>query len=542
MAIHRLPFSDFKSYSRLYSTYAGQFDPLASFFAGDFRDPRQRGQIALQVADQFEERKELVEILSEQNEQFGAGEETHLNIQRLGDPTAVAVVTGQQLGLFTGPLYTILKTVTAIQLARRIESDVGRPVVPVFWMEGEDHDIDEVAHTSILKGNELLRINLDGTPANKHDHPSPVGRILFTDSITAATDRLEEALPRSDFRDGLMAAVREAYRPGSTFLEAFTSLMGWLFEGEGLVFISGDDPRLKRFAAPLFRKELKEHARTAELLAETSRKLEDSFHSQVRPEPVNLFMITDQGRRSLQANDGGFALKGTDVRYSLDDLLAQVDENPGAFSPNVVFRPLYQDTVLPTAAYVAGPGEIAYFAQFRQVYEWAGIPMPIIYPRASVTLVEPKIERVLQHFVNSITAFEKQLDQLFREMVIDMMDIDPEELFDRANTHLHQAVDTVKPAIEDIDPSLEKATEAARVSLLKEWAKLKERVIKAEKRRHEMMRGKLARARANLFPADELQERVISPLYFINKYGVGLVKRLTEEIELDTTSHQTVIL
>ncbi len=538
MAIERLPFSDFKSFSRLFSTYAGEFDPLASFFAGDFRDPRQRGQIALQVADQFELREELVEILTGQNERFGAGDATHRNIQRLLDPTSVAVVTGQQLGLFTGPLYTILKAVTTIQLAGRIESDTGRPAIPVFWLEGEDHDFAEVASTSLFQGNRLLTLSYDGAQNHPDTYPYPVGRLEFSESIISVIDRLEEALPPTDFRGDVLEAVREAYKPGTTFLDAFVRLMGRFFEGEGLVFATGDDPRIKRIAIPLFRKELKEHKQSAKMLGETSRKLEDSYHSQVRSEPVNLFLIIDNGRRSLQADGDGFTLKGTDLRYTLDDLLTLLDEKPETFSPNVVFRPLVQDTILPTAAYVAGPSEVAYFAQFRPLYEWAGIPMPIIYPRASVTLVEPKIKKVLQYFGSSITVFEQQLEQLFREMVLERMIIDPIETFDRASLHLQDAVDSVKSTIENIDPSLGKATEATRVALLSEWTKLKERTIKAEKRKQNHMRERLSKAQSNLYPNNSLQERIISPLYFFNKYGIDLVKRFTEEIELDTTSHQ----
>ena len=164
--------------------------------------------------------------------------------------------------------------------------------------------------------------------------------------------------------------------------------------------------------------------------------------------------------------------------------------------------------------------------------------MPIIYPRASVTLVEPKIKKVLQYFGCSITVFEQQLEQLFREMVLERMVIDPIETFDRASLHLQDAVDSVKPTVENIDPSLGKATEATRVALLSEWTKLKERTIKAEKRKQNLMRERLGKAQSNLYPNNSLQERIISPLYFFNKYGIDLVKRFTEEIKLDTTSHQ----
>lgn len=542
MATERISFSDISSFSRLFSTYTAEFSPLASFFAGDYRDPRQRGQISRQVADKYSFRNELVEVLTEQNTGFGVSTQTLANIERLSDHTAVAVVTGQQLGLFGGPLYTLLKTITTIQLARRLESEAGRPVVPVFWLEGEDHDIAEAASSYVLEGNERRRLEYSGKGASSQAAPHPVGRLKFDKSISRLADQLEEWLPPTDFRADLMEAVRGSYLPGKTFMESFAGLMIRLFSEYGLVFISGDDPRLKRGGIPLFRKEIREPLRSAELLNGTSSRLEDGYHVQIRTQPCNLFLLTDSGRRSLQLNGDRFTLKGGQEEYSEADLLSMLEETPEVFSPNVVLRPLLQDTILPTAAYVAGPGEIAYFAQLRPLYEWANIPMPIIYPRASVTLVEPRIGKILDRHESPISVFEQPLDKLFHEMVLGTMEIDPDQIFNQAGRHLHEAVDSVKPVIELVDSSLEKAGEATRAALLKEWGRFRDRVIKAEKKRHDVLRNQLDKAKSTLFPDGVIQERQISPLYFLNKFGMDLVDRLVDEIELDTSSHQVIRL
>ena len=540
MALERLPYSEFKSFSRLFTTYTSDFDSVAGYFSGDYRDPRQRGQIAQQVADQFNHRRQLVEVLSDQNKSYGAGEATLRNIERLAGSDAVAVVTGQQLGLFTGPMYTLYKTLTAVQLARQIEEESGRPTVPVFWLEGEDHDFDEVASVAVAGSDGIHRLKYSSVHSDGNS--VPVGRITLEESIKEVVGQLDELLPGTEFHDGILKMVRDAYRPNATFLTAFTRLMGSLFEDEGIIFVSGDDPRLKKIAGPVFRKELKEHAKTSALLKETSSKLEESFHVQVQSSPTHLFLLNETGRYSLVAEGNDFRLKGTDIRYTRDELLLMVDENPESFSPNVVLRPIVQDSILPTAAYVAGPGEVAYFAQFRSIYEWASVPMPIIYPRASVTLVEPSIAKVLDRYSLSIPSFEKDLEKLFHGIVVDAMDIDAEAIFERAGQHIHDAVNTVSPAIEAVDASLTKTGEATRVALMKEWGKLKNRVVKAEKRRHDQTQNQLTRARNSLFPENILQERCISPLYFMNKYGTDLVSRLMREIELDTTSHQVLTL
>lgn len=538
----RLPYSEFKSFSRLFATYAQEFDPLAAFFPGDFRDPRQRGQVARQVADQYKFREKLVTVLREQADSYDADKATRNNIERLAESDAVAVVTGQQLGLFGGPLYTLLKAITAIQLSERIERDTGRPVVPVFWLEGEDHDLAEVSSTYVLRGNELDSARYDGTTESHKEIPEPVGRIAFDASITAVVDKFAEILTPTEFSKEVMELVRACYREGETFLSSFARLMSKLFKDSGLVLVSGDDPRLKELARPVFRKELKEYEKSAHLIQLASQKLEDNYHVQVQSRPTSIFLLTDEGRRAVRPNSTGDGFTCGSKVYTLDELLSLLESKPELFSPNVVLRPIVQDTILPTAAYIAGPGEISYFAQFRTIYEWAGVPMPIVYPRASVTVLEPKIQKVLNRLELSIPDFENTPEQLFHTNVLASMDIDAAAIFARASQHIHDAVNTVAPAIESVDRSLVRTAEATRTILLKEWNKLQDRVIKAEKRRHDMTLDQILRTKVHLFPRGNMQERTISPLYFSNKYGLDFVTRLLHEIQLDTTEHQVILL
>ena len=339
-----------------------------------------------------------------------------------------------------------------------------------------------------------------------------------------------------------MARVRDAYAPDVRLEDAFVHLLRDFFPEAGLVFLNPDDVRLKRLTAPLFRREIEDGETAAARIEEASEKLRGSFHAQVQPRPLNLFLLDESGRHPIDLEGGRFRLRGRERSFTKAELLSRLDEAPEEFSPNVVLRPLMQDLLVPTAAYVAGPSEVSYFAQYKGVYEWAGLPMPIIYPRASATLVESKVQKVLDRYDLDVAAFEEEVEKVFRRLVVGGLEADVDEAFKDAMRHLHQAVEAVKPKVQEVDRTLVKAAEAARTSLVKELERLKERVVKAEKRNQDAVRGRLEKAAAGLYPGGTLQERTLSVLYFLNKYSPGLLADLQATLSLDTTAHQVVEL
>lgn len=542
LAVHRVPLADVNAFPRLVQTYCTDYEAVAGFYAGDFRDPAARRAAAERAAAYDRDREALVEILHEQNDNWGADETTRQHIDQLLGPEAVAVVTGQQVGLLTGPLYTILKTITALELTGQLAEETGRPVVPVFWVEGEDHDFGEIASTHLLHRNDLVTVRYDAPEAPANGNLGAVGRLVLGDGIHEVLDEVDDALPPSDFKPDVMARVREAYQPGTTLEDAFTRLMRALFPDAGLVFINPDDARLKAMARPLFRRDIEDYETPVARVREASEALSEAYHAQVHARPTNLFMLDDTGRHPIDAGDEGYALRGTDRRFTKEDLLAKLDEAPEQFSPNVVLRPLMQDLLLPTAAYVAGPGEMSYFAQYKGVYEWAGVPMPIIYPRATVSLVESKVQKVLDKYSLGVSDMAEDVDALFQRVVMQEMEVDVEEVFSDAMRHVHQAINDVKPIVEDVDRTLVKSAEATRAALMEQMNDLKSRVVRAEKRQHDEVRDQLAKARINLRPSGTLQERKLSVLYYLNKYSPALIDDLRTALSLDTTAHQVVEL
>lgn len=545
LTARRLSFDRLGGFPALFRRYVAGDPAVLRFVAHDFRDPAALRAAAERAATLERDRETLADVLAEQNAHWGNGGETvSANIEALRDPASAAVVTGQQLGLFGGPLYTVYKAVTAVQLARQMTEDTGRPVVPVFWLAGEDHDFEEVRATVVLSGRDPVRIALP-----PDDDRTPVGRRVLGPEIDAALAELEKALRPTAFTPDLLAALRRSYHPGATMRDAFASWMAHLFVDSGLVFVSPDDARLKRLVAPVFRQEIERPGDTLDRLAEASEALVDAgFHQQVTPLPGNLFLMEPEGRFTLDPDGDEFELRGLGRRYAREDLLALLDAEPERFSPNVVLRPIVEDRLLPTAAYVAGPGEASYYAQLLGVYDAFGVPMPVVYPRASATLVEATVQRVLDRYGLGVPDFDPgpdpaaALEALHRRFALDHSEHDIETAFAEALRQANEAVDALKPLAVDVDPTLEKSAEATRAALRNALGKLEARVVRAEKRNHALVRERLAKAQAALYPAGKLQERSLAALSFLNAAGPALVAEWLDALGLDTADHQVLPL
>ena len=540
-AAHRTSPAALGAFPDLFVDYCTDFDAVADFYPGDWQSRTARQAAATAAAERPADRDVLADTLLDQNERWGLDESTRSHIETLRDPDSIAVVTGQQVGLFTGPLYTIYKTITTLQLIEEWADQTGRPVVPVFWVEGEDHDFEEIATAHVLRRNEVAPLSYQ---PDIDANPGAVGRLALTDEVHEVVDQLDEALPPSDFKPAVMEHVRAAYRPGTRLEDAFTRLICSFFEDDGLVFMNPDDARLKALTRPLFRRELEDPQASVAQVDAASQALQDrGYHAQVNARPTNLFWLGDDSRWAIDLEDENtFRLRGTDRTFSRSELISRLDETPERFSPNVVLRPLMQDHLLPTAAYVAGPGEVSYFAQYGGVYEWADLDMPLIHPRASVSLVEGKVQKVLDKYGLSVSDFHDDLEPLFQDVVIDTMEVDVDALFSEALPQLHQTLNALKPEVEAVDRTLGASTEAARSAIMDEMESLKQKVVRAEKRQQDEVRSQLKKAHTNLRPNGTLQERTINVLYYLNKYSPTLLDDLRHALRTDTSAHQVVEL
>mgnify|MGYP006273739071 CR=1 FL=1 len=537
-----IPWSDLNAMPALAADYADGTGTAASYFPYDRHDPSDQQAAAAVAAARPRNRAVLADVLAEQNAAWGNdGADVQANIEALRNAETIAVVTGQQVGLFGGPLYTLYKTSTALAWAAHLAEQTGRSVVPVFWVEGEDHDFEEIAQTRVLDRNDVVALNYAPDPA-----PSgPVGPHPLGTAVQAPLAALDDALPPSDFKPDVYGAVKEAYAAAHTLEDAFARLIATWFRDTGLVLLNPDDARLKALVRPLITHDMDHSAEAIDALHTAGEALQaDGYHMQVQGRPTNFFWMEDDGRYAIDANeDGTFTLRHDGRTWSRDALQRRIKEQPERFSPNVVTRPLVQDQLLPTAAYVAGPGEISYFAQYRAIYEWAGTTMPLIVPRASMTLVESKVQKVLDKYDLTVQDVEHQTaEQLFQSVVVDAMAVDVDAAFGQTASRIHQALNDLKPMAETVDATLGRSVEATRAALVNEMNALKQRVVRAEKRQQDEVRSQIEKACVNLMPDRGLQERTLNPTYFFNKYSMSLLDTVRTHIDVHDASHRLIQL
>lgn len=531
-------------FSELFFDYVYEFTEVHKFYRYDFRNSHSYQTILEKLTGQPVDRATLTRVLTDQNTLFGSPQKTFEHIALLERPTTFAVVTGQQVGLFGGPLYTVFKTITTIKLAERLKTRFPEcDFVPVFWVEGEDHDFAEMNNTAVFD-TESKAARIEYLPGGQMPERNlgAIGELKFDESLEQTYAVLESYLQKSEFTDELLKKLRECYAPGKSFNEAFTAWMNYLFEDYGLVFISSNHPDLKRLLSPLFLKEIAEFPGTSQLVIDTSAELEGRYHAQVKPKSVNLFMFHKGGRYLIEPRENDFSLKGTRHFLQRDELLAIAQNSPELLSPNVILRPLAQDTLLPTAAYVAGPSEVAYHAQLGPVYDRFGITQPIVYPRASGSFIEERLERSMERYNLELAAFFDDTDRIIVTVLEQIAEVNVEEIFASTNRLVHDALNELKFGLKEIDQTLLGALEGMKSKIDGNLDVLKEKTFAAQKRRNDVAIRQIEKAANSLLPNGNLQEREINVIYYMNKYGPDLVKWLTAELDITGFKHQVISL
>jgi bacillithiol biosynthesis cysteine-adding enzyme BshC len=527
-------------FSRLFVDYVTDYQKVRQFYGGNPQDAHDWRRLLEQVCARTIDRSILTKILSRQNRDFHCGVKSLANIDLLRDDNCVAVVTGQQVGLFTGPLYTIYKAITTVKLADKLGKDFpDHKFVPVFWLAGEDHDFEEVSSVSLFNAaGELVRLDYKTEGKESEANHGAVGEIELDESIETMFKSAEDALLPTEFKPRVLELFKTAYQKGMTFNKAFVHLMNVLLEDSGLIFLNSNDSEIKQVLLPVFRRELAETPRSCQLVIDQSAILERQYHAQVKPRSINLFLFHEKGRYPIEPHPNGYFLKGTRQHFTKAELDALLNEQPQMFSPNVVLRPICQDTLLPTVAYVAGPSELAYFGQYNTLYKELGIPQPMIYPRASVTVVEERVDKVLTRYSLEPLALFGNLEFLKQQIAEQISDLKAEDFFATASHSIDESLNELKPALQSIDPTLLPAMGHTLEKIHSHLNGLKEKTIAAQKRQHEVSLRQIDKAAANLFPSSNFQERQLNILYFLNKYGLEFVRWLFREIQIDKLKHQ----
>jgi bacillithiol synthase len=522
---------------RLATDYAFDFGQLAPFFAGDPAAADAWTEMIRRRQAQPRETTNLSAMLVAQQTRRGAAPEAIAASERLADARTVAVVTGQQAGLFGGPLYTLLKALTALQLAERTSRTHGVPAVAIFWIEAEDHDWNEVRSTHVF--DETYASRAVSLPA-RADHTTPVAQVRLDESVVGALDALEQLLAPTEFRAALMADLRAAYTPGTGMAEAFGRWLERVLGPLGLIVYDASDPAAKPFAARVFAHEVSSAGETFKRASATGAALvERGYHAQVQSPDHGLALFhLGEGRESIPHQNGHFSIGSRQV--SAADLAREAAATPSAFSPKVLLRPIVQDTIFPTICYVAGPSELAYLGQLARVYEHFAVPMPLIYPRATATLVDSAALRFLTKFEINLETLQPQDDGALNHLIERLIPARVETAFVQAREAIAQPMQRLIEAMPALDPSLEGAARNTLGKMEHDLDSLHGKMIQAAKRRDDTLRRQFQRTRALTFPDGHPQERAIGFVWFLNQYGPALVQRLYEAMPLDLGHHWVV--
>lgn len=514
---------------RLVEAYqAGRADALAFYRGSPWELETYRSKVA-EIDARFD--RESRRRLSDLVRPLSPG--AHDKLDSIVNGNGLFVTTGQQPGLFAGPLYTVYKALTAVQLARALESALERPVLPLFWIASDDHDWEEANHVHVV--DRLNRLQRIVAPMPEDAPPASMRRRQFGPEIETTLDAFIQALPTTEFAGSLLEQLRTSYRPGQTVARAFEELIAGLLSGFDIALVDGGQPALKAAASDLFERELRLAGEHEMLLSLRSRALEDAgYHVQVPvlPGATNVFYEDELGRERIFRERDEFVLRRTGRRYPAVALLDALRADPSRFSANVALRPVVESAVFPTVAYVGGPGEVSYFAQLDPLFEAHGIGAPVVFPRHSITLVEAKVRKVLDRFGLDLADFSAPFDQLVTRVAREELPADVTAAIASLRRALREGYERLTRAALGIDPTLEGPLRGARNQTDLRLAAAERRIVSHWKRRHELEIKRLERAAMNLYPAGEPQERILNVHQYLVRYGSELLPAIAERMDV----------
>ncbi|MGZ4838815.1 MAG: bacillithiol biosynthesis cysteine-adding enzyme BshC [Terriglobales bacterium] len=529
-----IPFTAIPHTSQLFRDYLYDFQRVQRFYS---LNPRQRDwfpKVAASLPYDDERRQRVANVLERQNRAFGASEQTLAGIQRLR-AGAAAAVTGQQVALFGGPMFSLLKAVSAVRVAEEARA-AGVDCVPVFWLATEDHDLAEVNHVTLLTSKgKLERLATQSKGAAN----APISEIRFGSEIESVVARASELLGESEVTE----LIKRAYRPGETLGSAFAQLFARLFADFGVVLLDASDPELHEIGRPVYRAAAMGAEEIDLALLQRGKELRAAgYHEQVKVTPSStlLFQQRNGAREVVHRRNGGFVI-GRDL-VSREELLAQIAAEPQRFSANVLLRPVVQDFLLPTIAYSGGPAEVAYFAQAAVVYEEVLGRVTPVLPRFSATVVDTRAQRLMTKYRVTLTDLFHG-PEVFRELLaLRTMPGELDARFVDAEEAVVGAMAGISASLQKMDPTLVEAAGRAASKMLYQLRRLRKRAGNAQLHKNEELNRHAEWLSSVLFPAKNLQEREISGVSFLARHGRELLQTLSEAAKADCPDHQVVYL
>lgn len=540
-----ISFAELPGQSALFTRYLADPSSLRSFYPNAVDSPLGTADFIPTVLENYRTDRELLsQSLIRTNKTLGAQEPTLRNIDLLRDPGCVAIVTGQQAGLFSGPLYTIYKALSAIRLASVLR-DRGQMAVPVFWIATEDHDFEEVSSAGFLSTAGSLR----------HVHYEPAGRVAGSAvgevSIDAGIEPLLASLltemPEREFSEYTAQTLSRSWQPGVSWGTSFGRTIIELLGKFGLIVLDPLDRGIKDLSAPIYLRSIENAEKiVASLQARNAELASAGFHSQVLVEEDHfpLFWHDDKGVRTAlrKKSSGIYQAKGSRKEFSLDELKGIAAEAPHRLSPGVMLRPVVQDYLLPSAAYFGGGAEIAYFAQNSAVYEALGRPVTPVFHRQSFTVVEARHRRTMEKFGLAFSDLFREQDEVIMEWAAINVDPKTAALFAAAEESINIEMHKIDQHLAAIDTTLLHNAAKRRRKMIYHIGAIRQKALRALARNHGDAERRINGLFADLMPEGKLQERSVNVFTFLNSFGPGLIDHLYDAVDLDDNSHRIIYL
>lgn len=540
-----LPFSEIPHQSKLFVEYQRSPLNLEKYYPLAVNSHTQISKRIPEVLANYKtDRNALCDILEEMNKGCSTSEKTLENLKLLREEDCVAVVTGQQAGLFTGPLYTIYKALSAVKLTECLRGR-GFKAVPVFWIATEDHDFAEVSNAFVVNRNGELA-ELKNEPKRCYDN-LPVGYVQLDESIKKTVEDLFAELPRTEFTDELRGLIESCWHNDMNYGDAFAKMLTKILGKYGLILLCPLDEKLKKLAAPIYTEAIKKSDEIVSALRVRSEELQQKgYHAQVlvTEDYFPLFwQAKNKTRHALKKNsEGHYKVKDVDREFTLEELAEIAEREPHRFSPSVVLRSVVQDYLLPTVAYFGGGAEIAYFAQSAEVYRILNRPVTPIFHRQSFTLIEPKHAKTLEKYDLDLKDLLFGIENALPQIVEEHLNTKTASLFIEAEEKINVELNRLDCNIAQLDKTLSDNLAVRRRKILYHINALRKKYHKAEIRKDETVKRQIETAFTALVPHKHLQERTLNVTTYLNLYGLYLIDWIYDAIDLDDKAHRVIYL
>jgi bacillithiol biosynthesis cysteine-adding enzyme BshC len=523
-------------YSDIYLDFVAGSNPATSFYrAPDIQS------VAERIDATSYDRSRMADILTVQNREYGASDKTLAVIEQLRDPRSVAIFSGQQAGLLGGPLLTLIKAIAIVKAAKRYSQELERPVVPIFWIAGDDHDFEEANHTTVLnREGDLVDIAYRSTP----EYQVPIAEVSFNDAeeLDRLKKSLHEALGETDFTPGLYDLIDRSYTSEDTFVTAFGKMMAGLTKDLGLVLFCPGDVEAKRQAIPFFKAIVEKQSGLHDLIVNRNQQIEESgYHIQVekKDNASHLFVKLDDRVPIMREGDTFVAGEHS---FSKQELLDKIEKEPERFSPDVMTRPVFQSYLFPTVSQKGGPAEIAYLAQMNPIFELFGLPAPYYRARPTLTVLEKRHEKLMEQEGISFEDLTGDIELVVNSVLGKTFPKDIEEQFEHLQRHIKAHFEDISGSALEFDPSLKNFAEQTSGKIEFALKALKGKVFASHKKKSQEARDRIYRLYHNLYPNRNLHERTLNISYFISRYDFDIVAFIHDKMDSEQTAHQVISL